>query len=190
LVAIHSFHAPPKRFDRNIVTYLTEPEIDALLQAPDQHTWLGRRDRTMLAVALQTGLRASELTALAISDVHLGTGAHISCHGKGRKQRITPLTSATVTMLTAWLVERAGMPADPLFPTSRGLRLSRDALQRRVAKHARTAAQTCPTLASKKIYVHADLALKERALNRTTPTTATPGRYQPTDTILAFLNSL
>jgi integrase/recombinase XerD len=91
---------PPKRFDRSIVTYLTEPEIDVLLQAPDQHTWLGRRDRTMLAVAIQTGLRASELTALTIGDVHVGAGAHISCHGKGRKQRITPLTSTTVTMLT------------------------------------------------------------------------------------------
>ncbi|MCW6007563.1 site-specific integrase [Micromonospora sp. CPCC 205371] len=218
---------PPKRFDRNIVTYLTEPEIDALLQAPDPHTWIGRRDRTMLAVALQTGLRASELTALTINDVHLGTGAHISCHGKGRKQRITPLTHATITMLNAWLPERAGAPTDPLFPTRQGLRLSRDALERRVAKQARTAAQSCPTLAGKKIsphimrhstamrllnagvditvialwlghesvattqiYVHADLALKERALNRTAPITATPGRYQPTDTILAFLNSL
>jgi integrase/recombinase XerD len=218
---------PPKRFDRSIVTYLTEPEIDVLLKAPDQHTWLGRRDRTMLAVAIQTGLRASELTALTIGDVHVGAGAHISCHGKGRKQRITPLTSTTVTMLNAWLIERAGMPDDPLFPTRRGIRLSRDALERRVAKHARTAAQSCPTLAGKKIsphvmrhstamrllhagvdttvialwlghesvattqiYVHADLALKERALARTAPITATPGRYQPTDTIMAFLDNL
>ena len=98
---------PPKRFDRTIVTYLTEPEIDALLHAPDQHTWLGRRDRTMLTVAIQTGLRATELTALTIGDVHLGVGAHISCVGKGRKQRITPLTSTTVTMLNAWLIERS-----------------------------------------------------------------------------------
>jgi site-specific recombinase XerD len=218
---------PPKRFDRTIITYLTEPEIGALLQAPDPGTWLGRRDRTMLAVAIQTGLRASELTALTIGDVHLGTGAHISVVGKGRKQRVTPLTNTTVTMLTAWLAERAAMPHDPLFPTRRGARLSRDAIERRLAKHARTAAQACPTLAGKKlsphvlrhstamrllhagvdttvialwlghesvattqIYVHADLALKERALARTAPITATPGRYQPTDTILAFLDSL
>ena len=218
---------PPKRFNRNIVTYLTEPEISTLLQAPDEHTWVGRRDRVMLAVALQTGLRASELTALNISDVHLGTGAHISCLGKGRKQRITPLTKSTITMLEAWLPERGGMPADPLFPTRRGQRLSRDALERRVAKHAATAATSCPSLASKKVsphvmrhstamrlihagvdttvialwlghesvattqvYVHAHLALKERALARTAPITATPGRYQPTDKIIAFLDSL
>lgn len=218
---------PPKRFDRTIVTYLSEPEIDALLHAPDQDTWLGRRDRTMLAVAIQTGLRASELTALTIGDVHLGVGAHISCLGKGRKQRVTPLTSTTVTMLNAWLTERAAMPADPLFPTRQGVRLSRDALERRVAKHARAAAQSCPTLAGKRIsphvmrhstamrllnagvdttvialwlghesvattqiYVHADLALKEQALARTAPITATPGRYQPTDVIMVFLDNL
>lgn len=219
---------PPKRFDRGIVTYLTDPEIDALLDAPDQRSWTGRRDRTMLAVAVQTGLRASELTGLTIDDAHLGRpGAHLSCHGKGRKQRITPLTSSTVTMLHAWLAECAGLAADPVFPTRRGHRLSRDALQRCVAKHARTAAQSCPTLIGKKvsphvlrhstamrllragvdttvialwlghesvattqIYVHADLALKERALARTTPITATPGRYQPADTIIDFLNSL
>jgi site-specific recombinase XerD len=218
---------PPKRFDRTIITYLTEPEIDALLHAPDPHTWLGRRDRTMLAVAIQTGLRASELTALTVGDVHLGTGAHIGVIGKGRKQRVTPLTSTTVAMLTAWLTESAATPGDPLFPTRRGTRLSRDALERRLTQHARTAAQAYPTLASKKIsphvlrhsaamrlllagvdttvialwlghesvattqiYVHADLALKERALARTAPITATPGRYQPTDTIMTFLDSL
>jgi site-specific recombinase XerD len=219
---------PPKRFDRGIVTYLTDPEIDTLLAAPDQGTWTGRRDHTMLAVAIQTGLRASELTALIISDVHLGKpGAHLSCHGKGRKQRITPLTSSTVTQLRGWLAERTGRPADPLFPTRRGHQLSRDALQRCVAKHARTAAKSCPTLIGKKvtphvlrhstamrllhagvdttvialwlghesvattqIYVHANLALKERALARTTPLAATPGRYQPTDTIIAFLDNL
>lgn len=218
---------PPKRFDRTIVTYLSEPEINALLKAPDQRTWLGRRDRTMLAVAVQTGLRASELTALTIADVHLGAGAHISCVGKGRKQRVTPLTSTTVTLLDAWQTERAGTPGDPLFPTRQGRPLSRDALERRVTQHARTAAQTCPTLTGKKIsphairhstamrllhagvdttvialwlghesvattqiYVHADLALKERALARTTPLTATPGRYQPTDVIMAFLDDL
>jgi integrase/recombinase XerD len=143
---------PPKRFDRTIVTYLTEPEIAALLGAPNQHTWTGRRDRAMLATAIQTGLRASELTGLTIADLHLGSpGAHISCHGKGRKQRITPLTGSTVTMLRAWLTERAGQPTDPVFPTRRGHRLSRDGLQRCVAKHARTAAQSCLTLIGKKI---------------------------------------
>ena len=124
---------PLKRFDRALITYLTEAEIAALLAAPDQSTWSGRRDHALLLLACQTGLRATELTRLTIGDVHLGTGAHVSCLGKGRKQRITPLTAATVTVLDAWLAERAGLPADPLFVTRRGTPLSRDALERRVA---------------------------------------------------------
>ena len=135
---------PPKRFDRAIVTYLTESEINALLQAPGTHTWIGRRDHTMLAVACQTGLRASELTAVTVGDVHLGTGAHISCTGKGRKQRVTPLTTTSVALLHAWLTERGGLPADPLFPTRGGRRLSRDALERRTARYAHSAAMSCP----------------------------------------------
>jgi len=142
---------PPRRFDRTLVTYLTEEETDALLAAPDQATWTGRRDHALLMLACQTGLRASELTQLTVNDVHLGTGAHISCMGKGRKQRITPLTTATATTLRAWLTERAGRPADPLFPTRRGAPLSRDALERRLATHAATAARSCPALRGKQI---------------------------------------
>src|SRR5664280_3912942 len=96
-----------------------------------------------------------ELTQLRINDVHLDTGPHVSCIGKGRKQRITPLTAGTVTLLRAWLVERAGQPDDPLFPTRRGTTLTRDALERRVTTHAATAALTCPTLHDKKISPHA-----------------------------------
>jgi site-specific recombinase XerD len=218
---------PPKRFDRALITYLTEGEIAALLRAPDQSTWTGRRDHTLLMLACQTGLRATELTQLSVGDAHLGTGAHVSCLGKGRKQRITPLTTGTATVVAAWLTERAGLPADPLFVTRRGTALSRDALERRVAKHAATAALSCPTLREKKIsphvmrhsaamrllnagvdtsvialwlghentttvqvYIHADLALKEQALARTAPQDAPPGRYQPPDTVLAFLDGL
>jgi hypothetical protein len=108
----------------------------------------------MLATAVQTGLRASELVSLQVTDVHLGTGAHVSCLGKGRKQRITPLTASTVTVLKNWLEERAGLPAGPLFPARTGTPLSRDALERRLAKHAATAAKACPTLAEKKISPH------------------------------------
>ena len=96
---------PPKRFDRALITYLTEPEVDALLAAPDRSTWAGRRDHALLLLAATTGLRASELTGLLTSDVHLGTGAHVSCRGKGRKQRITPLTKNTAKVLRAWLPE-------------------------------------------------------------------------------------
>jgi integrase/recombinase XerD len=218
---------PPKRFDQTLITYLTEPETDALLAAPDQATWTGRRDHALLALAVHTGLRVSELTALTLADVHLGTGAHVSCLGKGRKQRISPLTAGVTAVLRAWLTERAGLPADPLFPTRRGTPLSPDAVQQRLTTHATTAAATCPTLAGKKItphvlrhtaamrllsagvdttvialwlghenvattqiYIHADLALKEQALARTTPAGTTPGRYQPPDAIIAFLEGL
>lgn len=218
---------PPKRSDRTLITYLTEDEITALLAAPDRATWTGRRDHALLMLACQTGLRATELITLTIGDTHLGTGAHISCTGKGRKQRITPLTSSTVRVLRVWLAERGGLPADPLFPTRRGTPLSRDALERRVAKHAATAATARPALREKKIsphvmrhsaamrllnagidtsvialwlghenvattqiYIHADLALKERAIARTAPQDVPPGRYQPPDAVLAFLDGL
>jgi integrase/recombinase XerD len=105
-------------------------------------------------LACQTGLRATELTSLTTGDVHLGLGAHVSCLGKGRKQRITPLTPATVTVLRAWLAERGGLPADPLFPTRRGTPLSRDALERRIAKYTTIAARSCPALLEKKASPH------------------------------------
>jgi integrase len=107
---------PPKRFDRALVTYPTDDEIDALLAVSDHHTWTGRRDRALLLLAVQTGLRISELIGLTYSDIHLGTGAHVSCHGKGRKDRITPLTAVTVAVLRAWITEHACEPAMPLFP--------------------------------------------------------------------------
>jgi site-specific recombinase XerD len=113
---------PPKRYDQTLITYLTPPETDALLAAPDPATWTGRRDHALLTLAVHTGLRLSELTALTCGEVHLGVGAHVSCRGKGRKQRITPLASSVVAVLRAWLAERAGAPADPLFPTRRGTR--------------------------------------------------------------------
>lgn len=145
---------PPKRHDRRLITHLTEPEIDALLRAPDHRTWIGRRDRAMFALAIEAGLRVSELTGLRCADAHLGTAAHIACHGKGRKDRITPLTKATATLLRGWLRERGGLPADPLFPTSRGAPLTRDAVARRLAKHAIASADDCPTLRGKNVTPH------------------------------------
>jgi site-specific recombinase XerD len=137
-----------------VVTYLTEQEITALLAAPDRDSWTGRRDHALLVLACQTGLRASELIHLTVGDLHLGTGAHVSCLGKGRKQRITPLTATTVTVLRGWLAERQGHSTDPLFVTRRGGPLSRDALERRVAKYTATAASWCPTLHEKKVSPH------------------------------------
>jgi integrase/recombinase XerD len=218
---------PAKRFDRALVTWLTEPEVQALLAAPDKATWAGRRDHAMIALAAQSGLRISELTGLTRGDVHLGTGPHVSCHGKGRKQRITPLTTVTVTVLRAWLTERDREPGQPLFPNRTGGRLSRDAVEKRLAQHLSAATARCPSLTAKnvtahtlrhtaamrllhagvdtsvialwlgheqadttQIYLHADLALKEKALARTRPPDTAPGRYKPPDQLLAFLEAL
>jgi site-specific recombinase XerD len=218
---------PPKRHDKALVTWLTEPELAALVAAPDRSTWTGRRDHALILLAAQTGLRISELAGLTTADAHLGAGAHVCCTGKGRKQRITPLTSRTAAVLRTWLAERGGQPGQPLFPTRTGGALSRDAVEHRIAKHTAAAAARCPSLRSKtitahtlrhtaamrllhagtdttvialwlgheqaettQIYLHADLALKEKALARTTPPDAKPGRYRPPDKLLAFLEAL
>jgi site-specific recombinase XerD len=146
---------PPKRFERNLVTFLTDDEVDALLAACDRSTWTGRRDHAMITLAIQTGLRVSELTGLTCADVVLGGGAHVRCLGKGRKQRHTPLLPLTVAVVRAWLTERHSNPSDPLFPTSTGRALSRDAIERRITQHVRAAAQACPSLSTKKVSAHA-----------------------------------
>ncbi len=145
---------PLKRHDRTLVTWLTAPELDALLAAPDRHTWTGRRDHAMILLAAQTGLRASELTGLTIGDLQRGAAAHVNTLGKGRRQRVTPLTTATVATLAEWLKERGGTPADPLFPTRTGAALTRDALARRLTTHAAAAAGSCPSLRSKTVTPH------------------------------------
>jgi site-specific recombinase XerD len=145
---------PPKRTDRALVTFLDQQEIEALLAAPDRTTWTGRRDHALLLLAIQTGLRASELTTLNVADVQLAGAAHVTCEGKGRKQRITPLTRTTSAVIRVWLAERAGNPDDPLFPTIRGRRLTRDALERRLAIHLAHAAQHQHSLRGKNVTLH------------------------------------
>ena len=145
---------PTKRFDRAIVTYLTADEIDALLATPDRDRWIGRRDHALLTLTIQTGLRVTELTRLRCQDVHLGIGANVMTSGKGRKQRATPLTSQTVAVLREWMHERDGQRDQPLFPTSRGRALSRDAIALLITKHAITASRSCPTLKNKKVSPH------------------------------------
>ena len=173
LAAIHSFyrhaalHAPEhaaviqrvlaipsKRVDRQIVDFLTHEEVDAMIEAPDLATWIGRRDHVLLLVAAHSGLRVSELTSLRIEDVHLGDGPYLRCLGKGRKNRCTPLTKLAVKALKPWLAERGGGPDDPLFPTCRGSAMSSDAVAHLVAKHAAAAATTCPTLSAKTVSPH------------------------------------
>lgn len=125
-----------------------------MLAASARSTSIGRRDSALLALAAQTGLRVSELIGLHCADIHLGVGAHVSCLGKGRKQRITPLTSGMVAVLRVWIAERAGQPTEPLFTTQVGTALSRDALEHRLAKYVEIAARTCPSLGQKTVTMH------------------------------------
>lgn len=135
-------------------SFLTEIEMDAVISAPDRSGWSGRRDYTLLVVALRTGLRLSELTGLRCQDVELRRPAHLKCLGKGRKRRDTPIDKPTGEILRSWLEERQGHPNDPLFPSRRHGRLSADAVQRLVAKHVAAATAICPTLAHKQISTH------------------------------------
>ena len=246
LTAIHSFfryaafeapmHAaqiqrvlaiPSKRFTRTLVSFLTRPEVEALLAAPDPRTWSGRRDHAFLLVAVQTGLRLSEMTGLTRADLLLGAGAHVRVIGKGRKERCTPIATSTLAVLKAWLREPQRGEGAVLFPSAKGDRLSVHGVQYLLNKHRKAAATVCPSLHDKRVTVHrlrhtmamdllqagvdrsvialwlghesvettqiyleATLAMKEQALAKTSPPHGRPGRYQPGDQLLGFLNSL
>src|SRR5579864_2954057 len=145
---------PNQRQPRALVGFLTRPEIEALLAAPNRTTWLGRRDHAFLITAVQTGLRLSEMTALRHEDVSLGAGAHVRCRGKGRKERCTPLTKPTVLVLKAWIREQGREDSKTLFPSARGGRLSAVGVQHMVARHVSQARKTCPTLEKKRVSPH------------------------------------
>lgn len=145
---------PAKRHDRRLVGFLTRPEVEAILAAPDLRTWNGRRDHALLLVAFQTGMRLSELTSLRHGDLELNTGAHARCLGKGRKERCTPLTSQTVKVLRAWMRELPRGSSDLLFPTVRGQRMSADAVQYLLAKYTGIARKTCVSLRGKRVTPH------------------------------------
>lgn len=218
---------PDKRTRRAVVSYLSGTEINALVAAPDRTTWIGRRDHALLVVDLQTGLRVSELTALRRRDVVFGAGAHLRCHGKGRKDRATPLTLHTVAVLKPWLAERSGSDDDAVFPTRRGGPLSPDSVGDLVDRYVAVARDRCPDwsvgrvtphtlrhsaamqlleagvetsvialwlghehLQTTQIYLHGDLSMKQRALDRTAPPNTPPGRYRPPDSLMAFLEGL
>lgn len=145
---------PGKRYERRLIEHLQPEEIDALVAAPDCATWIGRRDRALLLVAVQTGLRVSELVGLRRDDVVTGTGAHLRCEGKGRKERCTPLRRDVADVLAQWLRECPAGPAAPVFPGRRGGPLGRDAVERLVARHQRTAERQCPSLKRKRVTPH------------------------------------
>lgn len=218
---------PPKRHPKPMLEFLTTAEADALIAAPDRSRWTGRRDHAMLVLTIQTGLRISELCSLTCADVHLGTGANVTCTGKGRRARATPLTSTTAAVLTAYLTERAARPGDALFCGPHGQQLSRDAVEHRLAVALTTATVSCPSLADKHVtlhtlrhtaamnllaegvdiavialwlghqrtqstdaYLHANMAIKQAAIDRTRPANTEPGTYRPEPTILAWLAAL
>jgi site-specific recombinase XerD len=218
---------PSKRFTRTLVQFLTRAEVDALLAAPDQRTWCGRRDHAFILLAVQTGLRLSEMTGLKREDIILGAGAHVRLIGKGRKERCTPIARSTLAVLRAWLREPQRGDEQVLFPNAKGESLSVHGVQYLLNKHRVTASNLCPSLKHKRVTVHrlrhtmamdllqagvdrsvialwlghehvettqiyleATLAMKEKALAKTSPPDGTPGRYKPGDRLLAFLNSL
>lgn len=216
---------PAKRTKKTLVSFLTGTEAEALIAAPDTTTWLGRRDRLLLHLGIQTGLRVTELIGLRIDSIELGPQSQLRCLGKGRKHRVIPLQKPTVRLLTAWITELGQATGAPLFPTSTGTPLTRAAVAKLITRHALTAAETCPSLAEKNItphtlrhtcammllhagidtasialwlghatiqttqvYLHADLELKRRTLDRL-PTIGNrpPARYQASDALIAFL---
>lgn len=246
LTAIHSFfhyaafelptHAaqiqrvlaiPAKRFTRTLVSFLTRPEVDALLAAPDRDTWSGRRDHAFILTAVQTGLRLSEMTGLKREDLIFGTGAHVRVIGKGRKERCIPLSNSTRAVLKEWLRQPQRGQHGVLFPSARGEPLGVHGVQYLLNKHRTAACKVCPSLEQKRVTVHrlrhtmamdllqqgvepavialwlghesvettqiylqATLAMKEKALAKTTPPQGHLSRYQPEDPLLSFLNSL
>ena len=218
---------PSKRFTRALVQFLPRAEVEALLAAPDQRTWFGRRDHAFLLVAVQTGLRLSEMTGLTREDVVFGTGAHVRVIGKGRKERCTPLARTTRTVVKAWLREPQRGNEGVLFPSAVGKRLTVHGVQYLLNKHRVAASKVCPSLKHKRVTVHrlrhtaamdllqegvdlsvialwlghesvettqiyleATMAMKEKALAKTTPHKSRTARYHPDDQLLRFLNNL
>ncbi len=218
---------PSKRFTRTLVSFLSRPEVDALLAAPDLSTWSGRRDHAFILTAVQTGLRLSEMTGLRREDLISGVGAHLRVIGKGRKERCIPLAKPTLAVLKDWLREPQRGDGDVLFPSARGRPLSVHGVQYLLEKHRMAAAKVCPSLRQKRVTVHrlrhtmamdllqsgvepsvialwlghesvettqiyldATLAMKERALAKTTPSQRKSSRYKPNDPLLTFLNNL
>ena len=219
---------PTKRWEKKPVDFLKRHEVDALLDAPDLSTWLGRRDRAFMAVMAHTGLRVSEMIGLRFKDVEVAGQVCIRCTGKGRKQRVTPLKPPVAAILRDWFKECEASPEQPLFPNSRTRgHLSRDAVEYMLKKYVKVAQERCPSLAEKRVtphvlrhtcamellqsgvvpatislwlghespdsiqcYLHADIEMKQMALEKTAPFGLPSGRYQPEDSLMSFLEGL
>jgi site-specific recombinase XerD len=218
---------PTKRFTRRLIHFLTRPEVDALLKAPDRSTWIGQRDYALLLLTIQTGMRLAEMTALTRQNIHFGVGSHLQILGKGRKERAIPLCKGGAAVVKAWLNRPHQKTGDCAFPSTRGGRLSADAVEHLLNKYLAIARKRCPSLQKKhitfhclrhtmamdllhgsmapmvislwmghesvettRIYLDADLELKEKILAKTTPLDSKPGRFRPNNRLLTFLNQL
>lgn len=223
----HVLAIPPKRHPKPMLEYLTIEESDALIAAPDRTRWTGRRDHALLVLAVQTGLRISELCSLTCADIHLSTAASVTCTGKGRRKRATPLTSTSAAVMAGYLAERRSRPGEALFCGPHGQQLSHDALEHRLHIHLDTAVGNCASLSEKHVtmhtlrhtaamnllaggvdisvialwlghqrtqstdaYLHADLNIKQAAVDRARPANTKPGTYRPEPNILAWLATL
>lgn len=218
---------PVKRADRKLVGYLSRDEMVALLAAPDRAVWSGRRDHALLLTLYNSGARVSEIIALRRDQVRVGTGPHLELQGKGRKERVVPLWTETARILQAWFRELGDRVDAVVFPNARGQPLSRDGVDYLLRRAVSSAAQSCPSLKTKRVsphvlrhttamhllqagvdvavialwlghesietthvYVEADLATKERALEKLEPVDTRFARYRADDALLDFLANL
>lgn len=218
---------PMKTTGQRAIDFLDELEVEALLRGPDPGTWIGRRDHALLATAIETGLRASELVGLRRRDVVLGRGSHVRCEGKGRKERCIPIRAALRAELRSWIAKLPAGPDEPVFPTSRGAPLGRDGLEYTLAKYVAATRARCPSLATKHVtshvlrhtcamnllragvdlsvialwlghqspattmvYLHSDVELKRRVMEKTSGPTLRFGKYHAGDRLLTFLKDL
>jgi integrase/recombinase XerD len=219
---------PKKRTDKRLVGYLTREEIDAVLAAPDQSTWIGRRDYALLLTMYNSGARLSEMTCMQRAQLKFDSTTYLQLHGKGRKERIVPLWAKTGRVLRSWFGELEGKATELAFPSVRGAPLSSDGLNyilQQAVNHA--GGSSCPCLLTKRvtphvirhtcamhllqagvdmavialwlghesietthIYIEADLAIKQKALERIAPTNHPVRRFRADDPLLAFLASL
>jgi integrase/recombinase XerD len=219
---------PQKRCDKPVLGFLSRPEMETIIAAPDCRSWAGQRDRAMFTLLYNTGARVSEIINLRVGDLVLDVSPVAHLLGKGRKRRSTPLWKTSASVMRSWVrqLTNAGA-ADFLFPSKSGRRLSRSAVTLRLASAVELATHAHPQLAGRAIsphtirhttamhllqagvditvialwlghespstthiYLEADLAMKEEALSRLQPITASTVRYRPPDQLMAFLQGL
>ena len=145
---------PNKREDQKLIGYLTRPEIQALVVAPDQSKWVGRRDHALLLTLYNSGARVSEITMLKRDQAYFGDSTFLQLFGKGRKERTIPLWAETVQVLRAWFQELGEHTPNIAFPSVRGKSLSRDGVDYLLKRAVQRAVVDCPSLTTKKISPH------------------------------------